>query len=116
MGGLGGLPSGLAGGTSRAGVGGLIGGGLSEISTRFRQNGHGDAVDSWVGTGPNAEVAPRDLERAIGSDVLDDLTEHTGLSRDELLARLSRELPKAVDQYTPHGRVPNDDDMRGWQG
>ncbi|MFL5198375.1 MAG: YidB family protein, partial [Microvirga sp.] len=29
-----------------------------------------------------------------------------GLSRDELLARLSRDLPRAVDQYTPDGRLP----------
>jgi uncharacterized protein YidB (DUF937 family) len=57
-------------------------------------------------------VAPRDLEQAIGPDVLDDLTQQTGLSRDEILSRLSRELPQAVDQYTPHGRLPNDDDWR----
>lgn len=116
MGGLGGLLSGLTGAAGGAGLGGLLGGGLNEMSTRFRQNGHGDAVDSWVGTGPNREMAPRDVEQAIGPDVLDDLVEQTGLPRDELLARLSRELPNAVDQYTPHGRVPNDDELRSWQG
>ena len=110
---LGGLLSGLAGG---GGLGGLLGGGLSELSNRFRQNGHGEAVESWVGTGSNREVQPRDLEQAIGPDVLDDLTEQTGLSRDEILSRLSRELPNAVDQYTPQGRLPNDDDIRTWQG
>ncbi len=108
--GLGGLLGGLAGG---GGLGGLLGGGLSELSDRFRQNGHGEAVDSWVGTGSNRGVAPRDLEQAIGSDVLDDLTRQTGLPRDEILSRLSRELPDAVDRYTPDGRLPNDDDMRG---
>jgi uncharacterized protein YidB (DUF937 family) len=72
----------------------------------FRQNGHGDVVDSWVGTGPNKEVAPDQLERAIDPDVLATLTQQTGLSREELLSRLSRELPQAVDQYTPNGRVP----------
>ena len=94
-----------------AGAGGLLGGGLSELTDRFRQNGHGEKVDSWVGTGPNRDVAPNDLEQAIGPDVLQDLTEQTGLSRDELLSRLSRELPNAVDQYTPHGRLPADADV-----
>lgn len=84
----------------------LLGGGLSELSDRFRQNGHAETVDSWVGTGPNRNVAPRDLERALGSETLDELTEHTGLSRDELLSRLSRDLPDAVDQYTPQGQLP----------
>lgn len=113
-GGLDGLLGGLGGAAGGGGLGSILGGGLGELTDRFRQNGHGEAVESWVGTGPNRTVAPRDLEQAIGTDVLDDLTEQTGLSRDELLARLSRELPDAVDQYTPQGRVPNDDDMRGW--
>lgn len=110
--GLGGLLGGLTGGASGAGLGGLLGGGLSELKDRFQQNGHAEKVDSWVGAGPNQTVAPHDLEQAIGSDVLDDLTEQTGLSRDELLARLSRDLPSAVDQYTPDGRLPTDDDMK----
>src|SRR5688500_3872402 len=112
--GLDGLLGGLAGTAAGGGLGSILGGGLGELSDRFRQNGHGETVDSWVGTGPNKTVAPRDLEQAIGSDVLDDLTQQTGLSRDDILARLSRELPQAVDKYTPDGRVPNDDDMKGW--
>ena len=68
--------------------------------------GQGDIADSWVGTGPNKEVAPQQLERAIGSDVLATLAQQTGLSRDEILARLSRELPQAGDRYTPDGRIP----------
>lgn len=109
--GLGGLLAGLGGGAGGAGLGGLLRGGLNELSDRFRQNGQGAAVDSWVGTGPNRQVAPRDLEQAIGPDVLGDLTQQTGLTREELLARLSRELPNAVDQYTPEGRLPTQSEL-----
>jgi len=104
-GGLGGL-GGLLGGLGGAGAGGLLSGGLGELVDRFKQNGHGEAAESWVGTGPNKEVAPHQLEQAIGPDVLEDLSRHTGLSREELLSRLSRELPHAVDKYTPDGRIP----------
>jgi uncharacterized protein YidB (DUF937 family) len=38
--------------------------------------------------------------------VLATLEEKTGLSQQELLARLSRELPSAIDKYTPDGRLP----------
>jgi uncharacterized protein YidB (DUF937 family) len=107
-GGLGGLLSGLGGG----GVGGLLGGGLGQLVDSFRQNGHGDVADSWVSTGPNKEIAPHQLESAIGPDVLSHLTQQTGLSREELLSRLSRELPRAVDQYTPQGRLPTDTDFQ----
>ena len=102
-GGLGGLLAGLGGG----GLGGLLGGGLNEFDGRMRQNGRGQAMDSWVGTGSNHELEPHDLEAALGPDVLEDLQETTGLSRQELLQRLSRELPDAVDRYTPEGRIPD---------
>ena len=103
QGGLGGLLGNLGG----ASVGGLLGGGLNELVERFQQSGQGDIADSWVGHGPNKEVAPNQLEQAVGPDVLATLSQQTGLLREELLARLSRELPTAVDKYTPEGRLPS---------
>lgn len=105
-GGLGDLLSGLGGAAGGAGVGGLLGGGLNELLKRFKENGQGEAAESWVGTGPNKQLAPNQLETAIGADVLATLSQQTGLTREELLARLSKELPSAVDRYTPDGRVP----------
>lgn len=87
-------------------VGGLLTSGLSELVDRFRKSGQGETADSWVGTGPNKEIAPQQLEQAIGPDALATLAQQTGLSREEILARLSRDLPHAVDQYTPEGRLP----------
>jgi uncharacterized protein YidB (DUF937 family) len=111
-GGLGGLLSNLGGAGARGGLGGLLGGGLSELVERFKQAGQGDVADSWVGRGPNKEVAPNQLESAIGADTLATLSQQTGLSREEILARLSRELPQAVDKYTPEGRLPTDGDFQ----
>jgi len=108
MGGLGGLLGGLGGNTS---PGGLLSGGLGELINSFRQNGQGDVADSWVSTGPNKEVAPHQLEQAIGPDVLATLTQQTGLSREELLSRLSQNLPQAVDKYTPQGRLPSENEL-----
>jgi uncharacterized protein YidB (DUF937 family) len=89
------------------GAGGFLNGGLGELLERFKQNGHGDAAQSWINAGPNKEVSPPGLKQAIGPDVLAALEKQTGLSQEELLARLSRELPSAVDKYTPDGRIPN---------
>ena len=49
----------------------------------------------------------RTLKQAIGPDILAGLEQKTGLSQSELLARLSRELPDAVDKYTPGGNLPS---------
>ena len=96
---LGGLPGG-------ASAGSVLSGGLRDLVERFKQSGQGQAADSWVKTGPNQQLASDQLEQAIGLDVLNQLSQQTGLSREELLSRLTRELPTAVDKLTPEGRLP----------
>jgi uncharacterized protein YidB (DUF937 family) len=104
---LGGLLGNIGGMLGSGGAGGFLNGGLGELLERFKQNGHGDAAQSWINAGPNKEVSPPELKKAIGPDVLAALEKQTGLSQEELLTRLSRELPSAVDKYTPDGRIPN---------
>jgi uncharacterized protein YidB (DUF937 family) len=107
--GLGGLLSGGLGGL----LGGLVGGGgLNTIIDQFRQNGYGDAVDSWVGRGQNQRLAPDQLAQALGPGTVDELAQHTGMPRDEVLSELSQELPEAVDQFTPEGRIPTEDEAQ----
>src|SRR3954464_1638623 len=106
-GGLGSVLDQLKGSLGATGAGGILSGGLGELVDRFKQSGQGETADSWVGPGPNQQIAPPQLEQAIGPDVLDALSKQTGLSREDLLARLSRELPDAVDKYTPQGRLPD---------
>jgi uncharacterized protein YidB (DUF937 family) len=83
-------------------------GGLGEILDRFRNAGAGEHVDSWVGKGANRPIQPDQVEKAIDPQTLRDLAAQTGLSHDELLDRLTRELPDAVDKLTPDGRMPVD--------
>jgi len=105
-GGLGGL---LAGGAA----GGVISGGLNDLLRQFQQSGHGEAANSWVGTGPNKSIAPGDLANALGADQLEQLSSQSGLSRDELLQGLSQYLPQVVDHLTPEGRLPNPNEVSG---
>ena len=97
----------------RASAGGVLSGGLGELLDRFKQNGQGETAE-FVGRNrpEQAESPPSQLEQAIGPDVLDTLSQQTGLSRQELLARLTRELPDAVDKYTPQGRLPTEAEFR----
>jgi uncharacterized protein YidB (DUF937 family) len=104
--GLGGLLGNLGGMLGGAGVGGLLNGGIGELLEKFKQSGQGETAQSWVNNGPNQEISPPQLKQAIGPDVLQALEQQTGLSQQEILARLSRELPTAVDKYTPEGRLP----------
>src|SRR5258708_1611204 len=107
LGSLGGLLGG-AGSTrgGKRGPGNSVNNGLHELVDSLKQNGQGDTAQSWIEPGPNKEISPPQLKQAIGSDVLALLEQKTGLSQQELLARLSRELPSAIDKYTPDGRLP----------
>lgn len=88
-------------------IGTTIAGGLSDLIDTFEGAGEGEKAKSWVQTGPNTPVTETDLEKALGPEMIDRLTQQTGLRREELLMRLSRTLPDAVDQMTPDGRIPN---------
>jgi uncharacterized protein YidB (DUF937 family) len=115
-GGLGGLLGGLGGG----GLGGLLAGlggagALGGLVDQFRQRGFGDQVNSWVGTGQNQSIAPDQLDQAVGSDTIDQLSRQFQMPRNQLLSELSNELPGAVDHMTPNGQIPDDAEMqRRW--
>ena len=109
QGGLGGLLEQL--GLGGASAGGILSGGLGELIERFNQSGQGQTAESWVKSGANEPCSAAQLEQAIGPQVLDTLSKQTGLSREELVTRLCRELPDAVDKYTPQGRVPMEADF-----
>jgi uncharacterized protein YidB (DUF937 family) len=105
-------PSGLLGGIfSGMSGGGFLSEGLRDLLGQFKLNGQGEKAQSWISKGPNEPVAPNQLEQALGPERIDWLMRETGLSRSELLEGLSKELPSAVDQLTPEGRIPTEEEM-----
>lgn len=58
--------------------GGLLGG-LSGLLQSFQQSGHGDVINSWIGSGQNQPIAPDQLHRALSPDAVNNLSRLTGL-------------------------------------
>ena len=87
---------------------GVSGTALGDILDRFRGAGAGSKVDSWVGTGPNEPIEPSDVQAAIDEDTLASLSAQTGLTREELISRITRDLPEAVNKMTPSGELPTE--------
>jgi uncharacterized protein YidB (DUF937 family) len=112
LGGLGDVLKGGLGGVLAGGAAGsVISGGLGDLLKQFQQNGHGDAANSWVGQGPNKQIAPGDLANALGADQIQNLMTQSGLSRQELLNGLSQHLPDVVNHLTPDGRLPTESEV-----
>jgi uncharacterized protein YidB (DUF937 family) len=95
--------------------GGALGGGLKDLLDRFRQSGQDNKAQSWVAQGPNQPIAPDELESALGEERIQWLMEQTGMPKDQLLAGLSNELPGAIDELTPDGRLPTDAEINARQ-
>jgi len=91
--------------TTDASPGDILGG-LGGLLKQFQQNGLGEAINSWIKTGPNKSVAPGQISSALGPDVIEALSQRTGLPKDQILQILSQVLPNTVDQLTPQGRLP----------
>ena len=107
-GGLGGLLGPLGGLLAGGAAGSVLSGGLNDLLKQFQQGGQSDVVQSWIGTGPNKSISTDVLSKVLSEDQIKTISAHSGMSRDELIATLSQQLPELVNQLTPHGRIPNE--------
>lgn len=108
MGMLDGILGGIIGAEMVTVVHGLIQkhGGLQGMVQEFEQKGLGGTIKSWVGMGENAPISTDQIHQVLGADTIKDLAAKTGMSPQELAAKLSAVLPQAVDKLTPNGTVP----------
>ena len=107
-----GLFDGILGGIVGAGMVSVVNGilenhgGVQGVVSEFERNGLGSTVRSWVGTGTNDPISAADIQRVLGPDLLQKLSEKSGLSQQDLADKLTQVLPRAVDHLTPNGVVP----------
>jgi uncharacterized protein YidB (DUF937 family) len=93
--------------------GGLLGG-LGSLVQRFQQSGHGDIINSWIGSEQNRAISPEQLHQALGPEAVNNLSQLTGAAPHDLVSELSRILPGVVDRLTPQGRMPDQAEMSRW--
>ena len=91
----------LLGQTNLGGVGGLL--------QQLQRGGLNEQVASWLSNGANRAISPDQLRNALGSDQLQQMTQASGLSMEQLLAMLSQHLPQTVDRMSPNGALQESD-------
>jgi len=132
LGGLGDLLSGLGGGGQQQSGGGNMlamllplvlafmqnrgasaggGAGLEGLLGQLRANGLSQQADSWVGTGENLPVSADDLVSALGRGRVSELAAQAGVSEQQAGEGLASLLPELVNQLTPQGQMPAQNDV-----
>ncbi len=91
-------------GTSQTGTSQGAAGGLGGLVSQFEQAGLGNAIQSWIGNGPNQPVSPGDLQNVFGNHV-GPMAQQAGMNQGDFLDQLSQHLPNAVNNMTPNGRI-----------
>jgi len=87
-------------------------GGLGGLMGRMQQSGMGDQVQSWIGTGQNQPIAPDALSQIFGQGQLGQIAQQLGMSQQEAAGSMAQMLPELVNEMTPQGQIPaNDNDL-----
>lgn len=82
-------------------------GGIDGLIQRFREQGLGDLIASWISTGPNQPISPEQLARILDPEQLRELSRQAGIAIARLPDALAALLPTLVDRLTPEGEVPD---------
>ncbi len=82
-------------------------GGLSAIVAKLEQAGFGDQVKSWIGNGQNLPITADQLRQVLGNDTIRQLAARYNIPIDQVAEVLAHELPLAVDQASPNGKLPH---------
>lgn len=113
-----GLPGGLDPQMLIALVGSLVAssGGLQGLLAKLQSGGLGNAVQSWIGTGANQPVSGDQLGSALGPDLMGMITSQLGGNPQQASGTLAELLPGLIDQLTPKGQLPADNELGGLGG
>lgn len=82
-------------------------GGLAGLLAKFRQQGHGDLFNSWLGSAEPAAMPAQQLENVLGSDTISGIAERLGIARGTVVAAAATMLPKLIGMLTPNGQLPS---------
>jgi uncharacterized protein YidB (DUF937 family) len=100
--------------TKDSSVGGT--GGLAGLVQAFQGKGMGDMMSSWISTGPNPPATADQLAGVLGADTLSQFAAKAGIPQGEAGGLLAGLLPTVIDQLTPHGRVPESNELESALG
>ena len=80
-------------------------GGVEGLVAKLRQAGYGDAVQSWLGAGPNQPVTAEGIAQALGQGRIGEMAAQYGMKPEQVSGLLAKVLPGIIDRISPNGTV-----------
>ena len=82
-------------------------GGLTAMVDKFRANGLGDKVNSWIAQGKeNLPITADQVKAALGADYITSFAKKLGIDAAHAADKIAAMLPHAIDAATPDGKLP----------
>ena len=92
-------------------IGMLKSGGLQKMMSGFQEQGMGEKADSWVSSGGNEPVSGSEMRVGLGDEEVRHFAQQAGIPEDEAADVLAAVVPQVVNNLTPNGSVPSDDEL-----
>lgn len=73
-------------------------GGVQGLVEKFRTQGLGHIVESWIGPGGNHPITADEIQRVLGQDRVNAIASRFGMSPEDASAKLAQVLPTVVSK------------------
>ncbi len=86
-------------------------GALSNLTAAFQQQGLGNVLQSWLGTGQNLPISGAQVQQVLGAGTIGEMAKQAGIAVPDAANTLASLLPQVIDKISPNGQAPAGNDL-----
>jgi uncharacterized protein YidB (DUF937 family) len=79
---------------------------LEGLTQKLRESGLDEQVSSWIAKGQNLPVVGDQITKALGNDTVAGIARKLGITTEQAADEIAGTLPGVVDEVTPDGELP----------
>jgi len=91
-------------------------GGFAGFLERFNQAGLNGVTSSWVNSGANTTISNEQIESALGNEEIQEIANRSGTDYQTAISATAFMLPRVVDNLTPDGILPDENNLLSQTG
>jgi uncharacterized protein YidB (DUF937 family) len=84
---------------------------LDGLMQKLRESGMEKQVSSWVAKGQNMPVVGEQIKKALGNEKVAEIARKLGVTNEQAADDLAQAVPAVVDEVTPDGEVPSQEQV-----